>query len=1428
MKTVFLAIILAAFSFLSVAQELKTDFSEESVPGMKIVRRGEIENGLLKLSNGGEVEFAIDGKEPLKISFHVKVTPSTDSKNPPALNLNLYGENNEYGLFRFRQDNTFESYFYKNQQRKGGIIKPLSPRKAGEESEITIILLKNSLSVKVGSQEIGSARHPGFLPLKKISLNTYNLEAELNDFEVQKLPQEEQTVIEKPTFSLNFDDGTTDAVDDRGEKISPLKAANVQFVPGMDGKGISLESGNGELSYDLKPPFNSKVGGLMFWVKVNRPANGKLFELTDGGNAKMTVQFSGDKRYSIIVKRADGTKELGYIRTIPGELSDWILVALTWDEDSNAKFFINMLPYVIDFTPGQRIPDFINADVDNIRKLNFLTNSQTTYTVDRLRFFHRTLKNSDVYDEYRHFMPFDMVMEHSVVPANRPTGIAIQLAPGGFYTRPRPVEKDSFITGTGKFAFVLKDPQGNILMQEEKELSIDAPMDIELKKVTLPTGTYTLECTINDAYKRTFSLDSFSSDYKAAASTNDLQVGKLLFAKKFDNPNDPAVLKQGELRLSSDGAYLEAGDNKTDRFSVEIPFAEEQLGKPVALDIIWPDDKARMMGWYMYPYGFGVNRDRLQSGISAGNEFPNSGRMQTTRHIFYPGTSRYLFEARTLAADMPAAVAEIKVYEIKGGLPALTVRRPENMPGRGFGAFDEDQTFTNNLNVDVTMTKSPVFQKFKEKYPDANCFFTEELLKYFDYTGMNTLHSPVWRYDVGYFPLEGQTTFSMYPGRVLPYVFNSFVEHGKRFIAIMNYTNVPDIKQIEKIESNYRQEGLETLDRYGDSITKYLMGDHRANICHPKVLELFASYFEEPVKRYGHSGLAGIEYFICNFGTWESLEWGYDDYTVNKFSRETGIKVPANLKERYPYLTTEKRKEWLKWRSEQVTNLVRMVRATLDRSNPELKLYLAINQDPDNYEKSGIDLDALRKIPNVGISVIRHPTAYRHGFHWGKAESTENEELYDFRDKTLSKYFASGSADVVISYNSYFETYVNPLDKRYYCVFENADIKPHGRWYLREAAFVVGAFDAQEYVAGGQPLPTIGRDSETREFAQAFEALPAKAFSKVSGIDDPVTARFLHTENGTYFYVVNMFHGNVAVALDFEKALPYEDLSSGKMIKGETIELKPFQLRSFLFPKGKVQIQNLKLISTDNGSVEFYRKRIAALKAATELLANGKIDVSPEKKDIAHLEQMFAEKRFAELYRAAFAKRMNQLLAKQQNLSNLIRQQRMVDTGHYAVNCGANTFYSAPDGQFFFPDQMFNGQYGYYGKNYNSCTRDISGITGADIPELYRTEAYFLSGYKFKVSNGSYKCVLYLKPGFKPNFAPGAYCFSVSANGKTVLDKIDLYKLTDGDFNKALKLEVDDIPVTDGELSLEWRHHPSRKGDNASVCLANAIEIIKQ
>ncbi len=92
---------------------------------------------------------------------------------------------------------------------------------------------------------------------------------------------------------------------------------------------------------------------------------------------------------------------------------------------------------------------------------------------------------------------------------------------------------------------------------------------------------------------------------------------------------------------------------------------------------------------------------------------------------------------------------------------------------------------------------------------------------------------------------------------------------------------------------------------------------------------------------------------------------------------------------------------------------------------------------------------------------------------------------------------------------------------------------------------------------GGQPFGSWGRDAETREFAQAFSALPAVDFKTVNNPNNSITVRYLNTKNGTYFYVVSLVYLNSQAKLRFNGTVSeYLDLSTGQKCSSDTIELK--------------------------------------------------------------------------------------------------------------------------------------------------------------------------------------------------------------------------------------------------------------------------------
>ena len=1420
--TLFALLVSMALSASVAADVFSCNFaSPVSDPQVKI-RRSQVSAGILKMDRGAT--FAVDlgsgVPAPCEITYRVRIVERF-KPNGAAFMLNVSGGEAASGLFSLRDGKMIESYFYSHGK------KAVHPALKGDRRHADGVW--HSVKLRIGGKyasffvdgrELVVGEHTGFSPLKRFTLSAYCVTAELDDVRVTALKDEKPSEIEKPTF----------------------------FCEGPLAHGARIAVSN---------PVSSKIGGVMFWARA--PKGGEAFRLEKGGRSVLTARLAGNgaaARAVIHVARGDGEKPIEFTRTYFGVPGDWVLVTLTWNEFGETRYFINTLPYVDSLTLfGQRMPSLTNPDLDGIDALVVPAAGKTTCEVRGLTIFHRRVTNREVCDVYRRTMPYDVVLDENIVDSGRPVPVVFQFAPGGTYTLPAPAVPLPKTKGTDDVTFTVMDAEGKVMAKEQKRLTVDREIDVALSPLVFTNGNYRVQVDVGGRYRRTFKLSAFVSDYRPEYSSGDIELGELLY-ERIPKADDADILTQGTVAMRSLGGvdYLEAGSDVTDRFSWRIPFPAETSGQPVVLELEWPDDKERLMGLYMYKPAYAC-RDHLQQGISSGREIPLSGEMRKQRFIFYPTYTNWLFEARTLAPKMPAAVRAVRIYAIRGGrLPANAIALPEGMEGRHFGFYDEDQTFHNNLNADAMSDKVPCGAAFRSKYPCMLAFQNDEYYKYFDYIGMDTVTEPVWRYHSSMVPGDGKILGGLWPAASLGWTMKEFGRRGQRFVASLYFFALPEMYEVGRIDAPYLADGMGLLDKDGDPMGDAFMGKHPMNPSHPTCIERLLAHVRAPVKRYAKQGLTGIQWDLTSLGTWYKLERGYDDYSTGLFTRETGIAVPAELSKRYAYLTGEKRGEWLRWRAGKVTEIVRAMRTMLDGIDPELTLQIVVPRDAARayedrggvvigggnswserdsvraYVDRGIDLSALGKIPNVTFCVNHLPTVHRHDMHWAKEERTTYEEMYDMAGIDLNSLARGGLPPAVRSDYTYFETFVHSLDRKTFgSYFENADVKAHGRFFLREMAFALAAYDTCEYIAGAQPLPSVGHEAESREFARAFRALPARRFKDVGGSRDPVVSRYLETENGTYFYLVNLFHEPVVVSLDFggfwaNRFMGYKNLSSGKTEKGGTFTLDAFEVKSYLVPEKSVKVRSLGFVSTTDSARMKYAARLKELEAAADTLEKSGIDVKAERETLARLKALMRSDRWAELYRLAYSRRMYRLLENRSNVANMLAEQEMRKTGAWRVNCGGNGYTKLADGRVFLPDRAFDGGYGYENRH-ESTTRDVTGMKLCAEAELYKTESYHLGRYRFRVPPGRYTVNVYLKCGWPRGFKEGSQRFSLTANGRDfVKGGVNLWRMQQKDFTRPVTVTIRDVAADKGEIVLDWRPLTREQTEP----LANGIEIVPQ
>ena len=88
-------------------------------------------------------------------------------------------------------------------------------------------------------------------------------------------------------------------------------------------------------------------------------------------------------------------------------------------------------------------------------------------------------------------------------------------------------------------------------------------------------------------------------------------------------------------------------------------------------------------------------------------------------------------------------------------------------------------------------------------------------------------------------------------------------------------------------------------------------------------------------------------------------------------------------------------------------------------------------------------------------------------------------------------------------------------------------------------------------------------------------------------------------------------------------------------------------------------------------------------------------------------------------------------------------------------------------------------------------------------PDMYITERYSMTAYRFDVPNGRYAVRLHFIETYEEHSMPGQRIFSVAIQGKEVLTDLDILKEAGG-FAKPVVREFGDIEVTDGKLMIEF------------------------
>jgi len=1332
----------------------------------------------------------------------------------------------------------------------------------------------NNAEVNVDRKLAGSFSFE-FAKLKSIELYSCLANVEFAACKLEAFSKKAAQAEAAGSLSLEASfDGDLSARSSSGQLLKPLKAAGVSFVDGIrgkaahvDGSQVKDESGKSvapQLIYSVEDVFKGPAGSISFWFRPGWDGadnkNWRFLLTGDDAKDKGVMSLWLWEWVRTDIPRKD-MAQVSVNRNMRGYFfkGDWMHFALVWDADGWVKLFVDGIPYRQGNSWMKEHPErFKNIDMASVKKLcvgcgiGLSTAQNASGDFADLKLYSRALQDDEIVSEYRKAMPVDLLMERAVVFSDRDETLELLLAPGGLYARP---SVGSLAPNKAKVSIRAELVESELerpVASKEFQADVQGEMKLSIPVGRLPQGVYRLKCQVKSdgaCVQKSFTVVSWKQAAASEPSAAGLSLGAPLFSFDFAKEGAPGVVSEGGTSLANSpfGSYLEAGRANGSRFGVVVPFPQDLMGKPVIVEVEWPDDKPRSMGLYMYPKSAtDQHRERMEGGVQGGNEYPLTNKPQIARYLFYPGVESYLFEARTMVGGMPAAVSKLNVYPILDSrLPKLAVEYPAGVPHRLLGHMDEDQTADVMLNQDDQRQTSSPFrtEMVMEKWCD-----------YFDYTGQGAVSYPALRYSWPFYALDGY-----YGNGLLPYKageFPAFIEmlghRSMQTIAIVNLYTLPEFVLAPERMPEYTKKGFFVVSSDGSMGKSGHLNSPKPEFLNREVRDMFIAHIKAVASRYGSlPGFDGIE--IWSGILTLALKEGYGDLAVELFSKETGVAVPEDKADkfgsRFKFLCSPDIKaRWLAWRASKTTELVSEIARAVQASNPKLKLYLNVSGRPTagstedessegldvkawHYENSAVDFDAIASIPGVYATPTRHSTSYRWEMHWGHPESTVDEALFDF--SKFAPYVNKDGVAFSNSYPAYFETFRKSMVQDVYkAYFQNADVKPHGRYFLKELVYSLALMDAQRILIGAQPLGTWGRDEETREFAKAYCALPALPFRDVEGMRDPVCARFLNSSSGSYLYAANLLWSDCKASLALSPGSQIKDLSTGEILKASSdgllsFDLKPYQLRSFVSSDAALSPAKGG-VSVPDAVSAFYKERIDVLSSALNKVSSETLeDTSKYRSRIVKVQALLRAGEYGEAHRLLFSKMMNSLL-KLQKVANdgfLKEQSAMMASSRYAVKCGSEEycFYRASDGTLFFPDQGFKaGNYGYDG-SYKNVVRDVSKMKSVPDPEIYKSESYDLDAYRFKVKPGKYSVRFYFKVGYEPNAKIGKNVVNIDIEGKRVLDKFDIFKEAGCDFNVPIVKQVDGVQVSDGVLDIEFS---VPEGVDSSVRFANAIEVI--
>jgi hypothetical protein len=331
----------------------------------------------------------------------------------------------------------------------------------------------------------------------------------------------------------------------------------------------------------------------------------------------------------------------------------------------------------------------------------------------------------------------------------------------------------------------------------------------------------------------------------------------------------------------------------------------------------------------------------------------------------------------------------------------------------------------------------------------------------------------------------------------------------------------------------------------------------------------------------------------------EPLTYSYDDATMARFAKDTGVAVPVDARDpqrfqkRYDFLTSPAMRErWVAWRCEKMHDFYLKVTDKLRAQRKDAEMFLSLyvnvsqatqwtskNQPVRDYMRErGYDLALYGSDPGLRVTRWAHHTlkytpAYRVGGYAAGWEQSVGPEFIDYygREKTRAVlimhhwdelgYRALFSDDAEIAWP------VTGNNGRFH-------VQANGENAREPFTQALIASDPETVMYGFMDISMIvGQEQQFRDFARVLRSLPVDTFQLAlgTGFETNLAIRELRKGKSYYFYVANPGYWSIKGSIALTGRGKVRDLTDDSPVAttqqgGRTVvpvDLKPFGLAAF-------------------------------------------------------------------------------------------------------------------------------------------------------------------------------------------------------------------------------------------------------------------------